>query len=364
MDGGHALPVGVEGLLEEAGMLIFEVFMGNAEFLRQENERSFRGIADDLSGAVRIEAGVIAERRRFGHLPAGGKPGGSRFAGGDGAPGGEIVRGGHFRDGHPVQGEGARLVAGDDGGAAEGLRGGKAADEGVLLRHALHAERHEDGRRGGEPFGDDGNGQGDRHEELLVERAAVEHACREDEHGDERAGDGQGFACGGEFFLERRLFVFLLFDETGDAAHFGGHAGGGDDARAAAVDDGGSGVGHIDAVGEDSAFGKRRFVFFRRNGFAGEGGFFDAEAGGLDEPHVGRHSVAVPEEYDVAADDIRRGDHALFAFPEHPRRGSGELRERRQGGLRFFLLHDADDRVDDDDGADDGGFRPFAEEGG
>ena len=52
------------------------------------------------------------------------------------------------------------------------------------------------------------------------------------------------------------------------------------------------------------------------------------------------------------------------SLPEDPGGGRPHVSQGFQGGLGFFLLDDADDRVDHHDGSDDNGLGPLLQQGG
>lgn len=241
---------------------------------------------------------------------------------------------------------------------------GSFFDQGVAAGHALHAEGHEDGGRRREAFGDDGNGEGNGGEELLMDGPAVEHARAEDEDTHRGPGEGESLPGGGELPLERGVRLFLFLDQSGDAPHLGPHARGDHEARAAAVDDRGGRVGHVGAVGQHSGVGQRVRVLFGRDGLARERGLLDAELRRVEQAEVRRNPVSVPEEYDITGDERLRRDHAFLALAEDACRRCGKAGQRGEGRLGLPLLHDADEGVQGDDGGDDRGLRPFAEKGG
>ena len=86
---------------------------------------------------------------------------------------GKIAVGRYMRHRHFVQGERTGLIAANHCGAAQRFHCRELAHQRVFLRHALHAQRHHDGGRCGQPFGNDGNGQGNGHEELGRQGTAI-----------------------------------------------------------------------------------------------------------------------------------------------------------------------------------------------
>ena len=90
----------------------------------------------------------------------------------------------------------------------------------------------------------------------------------------------------------------------------------------------------------------------------------DLEIRGVHQAQVSGDHVAVPEEDNVARDQLTGGENALLPLPEDPGGGRPHVSQGFQGGLGFFLLDDADDRVDHHDGSDDNGLGPLLQQGG
>ena len=66
---GHALAVGIKGLLKQPGMGVLQPFVIEAEGLGQVQQRPLSGVADDFPRAVGVKAGVVAQRRGVDQLP-------------------------------------------------------------------------------------------------------------------------------------------------------------------------------------------------------------------------------------------------------------------------------------------------------
>ena len=209
----HALAVGVEGLLEGARVGVFKRLRLDAELLGKEHERALRRVAQHVAGVVGVHFGVDAQRAPLEKIAVdGGVVFFGELADGRGGAIDEVVADGDARHRHFIEGEGARLIAADDGRAAQRFDGGQAFDEGVLLRHALHAQRHDDGAGGGQALGDDGDGEGDGDEDVVDPRlpAVADEADGEDEHADDEADEAERLAHGIELALHRGVRLVLL----------------------------------------------------------------------------------------------------------------------------------------------------------
>ena len=360
---GHALAVGVEGLFKQFRVFIFTFSLVNPMNARKRDERALRWIAEGLPLAVGVEGGVAAERAGIGQCRFGRLGQSVEVLCRDGLAAEHPARRGDVSDRHPVEGEGARLVAADDGGAAQRFHRGQTFDKGVALRHALYAERHYDGGCGGQTFGDDGDGERDaeQHQGLPCPAAP----CKADRHDDDADGepyDGEDLAHRVEFLFDGGLEVVLLFEHIGDLPHLRCGASCGDHARRVAVHHDGGGISHVDPVAEGSVGGEHRVrVLFRGDGFACERGFLHAQIVVRKQPDVRGDDGAVLEIDDVARDELACGDEALLAVTQHARDGRGHTFQCGEGVGGFLFLDDAHRGVERDDRKDDDAFRePFA----
>merc|ERR1719341_1773209 len=153
-----------------------------------------------------LELGSVAQAgHTLQRLPAGSilvKAGAGLVLGGVGIH--DLVVEPHVRHGHPVLGEGARLVGADAGGGAEGLDGLQVLHEAVLARHPLGGQRQADGDGGKKTFGHVG------HDDADQEDDGVEPVVAEDE-GDDEEGDTEEDSNAGDDVNE----VFNLFGDGG-----------------------------------------------------------------------------------------------------------------------------------------------------
>ena len=332
VDDGHALAVGIEGLFEQALVRFFVLLAVDAELFGKVDEGAFGGVAEDMFGVIGILFGVAAQgaavqevavhpfavllRQRFG---------GRRFAAL------EVVADGDGGDGHFIEGEGTRLVAADDGGGAERFYRGQRLDQGVLLRHPLYAQRHDDGAGGGQALGDDGDGEGNGDEDIVDPRfpAVADEPDGEDGHADDEADQAERFAHGIELALHGGVRLVLLVEHAGDLAHFRVHARADDDARRVAVHDDGRTVRHVDAIAERRVFRQHGgAVLFGRDGLARQGGFLHLHVGVFDDADIGGDDAAVFQIDDIARHQFGSGHHALFPLAQHARGGRRHVAQR------------------------------------
>ena len=365
MYGGHALALRVKGLFKHPGVPVLQPLVVHPKGLGQEDEGPLGGVADDLPGPVRVQAGVVAQGGSVHQLPVHLRV----------AAGGLLHRGDGPRlkvpvhrdvgDGHPVQRQSARLVGADHRGAAQGLHRGQAADEGVLFGHALHAQGHNDGGRGGQALRDDGDGQGDGHQELGHQGPLVQGADGEDQHAHDQPRHGENLAYRVQLPLQGGVRVVLAVQHPGDLAHLGVHPGGHHHAHAPAIGHDGRAVGHVAPVAQGAVLGQKVLrLLLSGDGLAGDGGLLHLQVGGVYEAQVRRDHIPVAQEHHVAHHQLGGGDHALLPLAQHPGGGGAHPPQGLQGGLGLFLLNNADDGIDNDNGEDHRRLCPLPQEGG
>ena len=142
VDGAHHLAGRIEGRLVHTGLGGGQLALGQALLGRKVDQGGLGGLAFGL--ALVVQVGVVAQ----GH---------------GGGQGGGLA---HVLDhGHLVLGQGAGLIRADDLGAAQGLDGGQAADDGVAVAHVGHADGKHHRDHGGQALGDGGHRQGNSHHE-------------------------------------------------------------------------------------------------------------------------------------------------------------------------------------------------------
>ena len=124
IDGSHQLPVGIEGDFRQAGIGLVQLFLGHPVFVSGHDNGGFRGVADVLFLAVRLEyhraiaaKGAVTEQLLCGF----------RILAADFFQGVGTVQP-HFGEGHAVLGQGTGFIRADNRCAAQGFHGGQAAD--------------------------------------------------------------------------------------------------------------------------------------------------------------------------------------------------------------------------------------------
>ena len=211
-------------------------------------------------------------------------------------------------------------------------------------------------RPGGVQGGDDGRQagrdrrDGERHagDEQVVEVLVVGET--EQDHDDERhagqAGDDHGEAV--ELLLQRRLVGLGLVEQVGDAADLGVHPRAGHDELASAAGDGRVHEHHAQSVAErDVVAIDRRDVLEDRRALTGEGGLFDLERGGQEQPPVGGDAVAGLDQHDVAGDELGGVDLDDRAVAAHAGDVLQHLLQRGEAGFGLGLLSEAQHGVED-----------------
>ena len=139
-------------------------------------------------------------------------------------------------------------------------------------------------------------------------------------------------------------------------------AGRDDDAGRAARHDHRAGKGHVLAVADRRLGGDGIGRLLRRNGLAGQRRLLGAQVLGVDETQVGRDLVAGFEKHDVAGRRDPRPECSRVSPPRtRARLRRKHVADRVERLLRPALLHEAEQRIEDDDGEDDRGVEPQAQ---
>ena len=267
MDGGVALALGGEGDFRDAREAR-QLGFADAELARRDDQRAFGRVALHLPAALAVrQRRVVGERRRAQHLRHG--IAGRRRFGERCAVDGEVA----LRDvaaaadldqragredrphRHLVAGQRAGLVGADHGRGAERLDRRQLAHDGVGGRHAPHAEAQPHGHDRRQRLGDrrdrERHGEQEQAENgVEVQHGAAEQPGREHDGADPQHDDAEALAGAVEFLLQRRRLLLGGFQQAGDAADLGRHAGRDDHGAAAAIGGDRAREQHVAAVAE------------------------------------------------------------------------------------------------------------------
>lgn len=101
-------------------------------------------------------------------------------------------------------------------------------------------------------------------------------------------------------------------DHFADTAEFGRIPGHDDDAQCRTLCDQRAGIDHVETVGQRGVWRDGYGVFGNRLRFSGQRGFIDGKTVFVDQPDIGRDTVAGSECDNVSGDDVfSRNGHAL-----------------------------------------------------
>ena len=307
VDGGHVLRGRVEGNLGDARVFTAHLGKVDAQLFGEDDECAFGRVANQIIGAIGVvHDGVGAEGQTPG---AGGESVGCRRAESFDRSGRRVTA---ARDvvettfeeelgrGHLVEGEGARLVAADDTGAAESFDCRETFDDGVSRRQLTHADGKGDDRDCRQALGNRCDRKCDGREQHVAEILTTREVGDHDESDDDASEIDELVCEAVELALQRGLLRRRRGEKPGDTADLGAHARLGDDDFATTTGDRrvhervrmtvANRCVRVDGVG----------VLFDRVAFAGEGGFVDFEVVGEEDLAVGGKAVARLDENDVA----------------------------------------------------------------
>jgi hypothetical protein len=268
-------------------------------------------------------------------------------------------------NGHGVLGEGAGLVGADHRGAAQGLHRRQFADDGPAFGHARHADGQGDGDGRRQALGNGAHRQGHRRHEHGVGRLAAQHADGEGQRRESQDDDQQAPGEHPHLAGEGGAQAGRRGDQAGDMAGLGGIAGGDDQAVALAGGHVGAGVGHVAPV-RQGGIGRhdQGGLLVRRQGFAGQGRFHQAQFLAVHQAQVGGHLVAGAEPHHVPRHQPDRVHAPPLPLAQHRDFRGHRPRQGRQGGFRPAFLDEAHQGIDQHHAEDDPGIRPFPQEGG
>ncbi len=373
VQGGHVLVLGFEG--DGVAPWLGSVLLGLVQpgLARRHQQRALGRVAVDLPALVAVpQQRVVAQQagaqqlkqgrvlRRINHQPSVAKSALGRVA--------DAVELEYFAAGrqrlhrHFVARQRAGFVGADDGGAAQRLHRRQAADDGVALGHARHANGQRDRQHHRQPFGDHRHRQRHRRQEQVDPRLTVPQADQKGERRQAQDGDQQQPAETGDLARQRRGQQLGAGDQLGDAADLGVLAGGGDHATAAAIDHQGAGISHVDALGQRRISRYWAAAFVHRQRLAGQRRFFDAQIACVQQPQIGRHLVARGQQHDVARHQLARVDALPLAAAQHGGLGGQRARQRIERHQRLGFLHKTNHGVEKHDAENDGSVDPGAHE--
>ncbi|EXI65152.1 MAG: hypothetical protein AW08_03424 [Candidatus Accumulibacter adjunctus] len=266
--------------------------------------------------------------------------------------------------GHLVEGERAGLVRADHRRAAQRLHRRQPLDDGVALGHAVHAQRQGDRHHRRQSFGNGRHGERDGGHRGAQESVAARDAEDQDQR-DDAAGDrSQPFAEPVELHLQGRRGLGGVGQHAGDPAHFGAHAGSGDDRLQAAVRHDGVHEDHAASLGQHRSRRDRIDVLRHRLRLAGECGLRHLGRMRVEHARIGRDAVAGFEQKDVARHEVDRGDLHHPSVTAHARDRCEHVLQRSQSRFGAVFLQETQRRVEDHDDGDDHGVLDIAQQGG
>ena len=270
----HTFAVGIERLLKPAGICVLQGLMIDSESLSHVNQRALCRIADDCACVIRVDARIIAQRRRVNKLLINNGVLSGGFGDGGGRARFKIAVYRDVSHSHLIERQRPCLIAANDSGAAKRFHSGQIAYKRIAFSHALHAQGHYNGRRSWQTFRNDGNCQGNSNEKLRDQWTLIERADQKDHYTDNQTDNGERFTNCIQLAFKRRVKLILLLQHFSNAADLRIHAGCHHNAGRTAVGDNRGRIHHIAPVAQ-RAIQREQIVgvLFRGDGFSGQGGF-------------------------------------------------------------------------------------------
>merc|ERR1719431_192905 len=253
----------------------------------------------------------------------------------------------HVGHGHPVLGEGARLVGADAGGGAEGLHGLQVLHQAVLGGHPLGGEGQADSDRGQETLGHI------RHNDANEEDDGIQPVVAEDEGNDEKGyseEDGNSSDYVDEMLNllgNGSLSTLKSRCQASDPSH---------DSVVSNHDNHSDGSSLHSVGGEEGdVLGLQGVLVgeFRASGLglglASEGGVVHLESSALDDPQVSRTPVTELDFHDVSKGQLLSLHCDLLSIPScYSILGNQVLESLHDLGRLGFLVVGEDARDGDD----------------
>jgi hypothetical protein len=295
-----------------------------------------RALAQDLTVDARPAVGTVAAPGEV-HLPG---------------------RRDHLLDRHLVLGQRAGLVRADDGGRSERLDGRQALDDRAAGRHPLDAEREHQREDRGQALGHRRDRQRHPDQQHVDQIRRLVDVGGQQDRGDDHDRDHDHDEAEHppemlDLALQGRLLGLGPAQQARDAAHLARHAGGGHHSHPSASRDGRPVEDHVDAVTQRRRLAERRHILEHRLALAGQRGLGDHQRCGLDQASVGADRIALGQQQDVSGNDLGGRDALRAPVSSHAGGRRGHPRQRRHGLVGARLLHEAQGRVESDDGQDD-----------
>ena len=159
-----------------------------------------------------------------------------------------------------------------------------------------------------------------------------------------------------KILLQRRTTRRNGLQHPGDAAEFGLHAGGDDDAATTAISRTGSGEDHVAAVTEGQrGHGQRKRGLFHGQGFPRQRCLLHLQVAGFKQPAIRGNPVAGTQDHYIPRHQFPSRDLMFVTVPEHGGRGRRHPAQRFDRALSPIFLHKPEQcREQHDDGDGDG----------
>ena len=262
-----------------------------------------------------------------------------------------------FYQGHTVLGESTGFIRTDNRSAAKSFYCGKTADNRVFLCKALYADGKHDSYYGRQAFGDSGYRKGNRCHKDFQGLKIVNKTYNKYYHAYTNGKESKVFAKFCKLFLKRSLCIPFTAEQGCYFSHFRIHTDCSNNCQSGTIGNAAAGIDHIASVADRCVFVyDSRSVLFRRNGFAGEGGFFALYGCTADKAGVCGNEISCFQLDYIAGHQSGRHYDLFFSVTDNAGMGGGHIFERLQGFFRLAFLHNAQNGVYHNDNEDKGRF--------
>ena len=341
MDGGHHLPVGIEGNLRQPGPAVSDNVLIKAIAFSQPYQCGFRGIADlvvTADGGIAAQQGRPQQRLLYRVMEIG------------------VLRVDHpsagiqLLDRHAVLRQRTGLIRADHGHAAQPLHRLQMADDGVFLGHFPGAEGQHNGDDGAERLGDGRYCQRDGKEEG-VHHVFVppQHADGKQHRTDHQNDDGELPAELIQTDLQRGFPFLRVFQQQSDLSHFSIHAGGRHQEAPPAIGDEAAGKHHVLPVPQRGFSGDLIRILFHRQAFASKGAFRTLQTGTFQQTTIRADGISRFQYNHITGNYLSPRDLYDLAVPQHLSSRGGHLLEAVQRGCCLDGLNGAQNCIHGDD---------------